>query len=140
MKCRRRAELNIPMTPMIDVVFLLLVFFVWTSSFQMEEMLLPSSMAATAGVGEAEVIELPPELETVVVTMTAKDGEVVYDVSDRRFDNVEQLQQFLASVVAIDAAVPVVVAPNDSVPLGAVVRAYDVARMVGFGKVHFAVE
>ena len=140
MKSRQRSELTIPMTPMIDVVFLLLVFFVWTSSFQVEEMLLPSSIAATSGGGEAQMIELPPELEMVVVAMSLTDGEVNYDVSDRRFDNIDQLRQFLSAVVAIDTGVPVVVAPNENVPLGAVVGAYDVARLLGFGKVHFAVE
>ena len=40
-----RRELEIKMTPMIDVVFLLLVFFVWTASFQAIEYLLPSSLS-----------------------------------------------------------------------------------------------
>ena len=30
-------SLELKMTPMIDVVFLLLVFFVWTSSFELPE-------------------------------------------------------------------------------------------------------
>ena len=34
-----RRELEIKMTPMIDVVFLLLVFFVWTASFHAVEYL-----------------------------------------------------------------------------------------------------
>ena len=34
---RRERDLKIEMTPMIDVVFLLLVFFVWTASFRMIE-------------------------------------------------------------------------------------------------------
>ncbi|MEO8496389.1 MAG: biopolymer transporter ExbD, partial [Planctomycetota bacterium] len=29
----RREPLDVKMTPMIDVVFLLLIFFVWTASF-----------------------------------------------------------------------------------------------------------
>ena len=41
---------DIPMTPMIDVVFLLLVFFVWTASFQLVENRLPGAIAPpTAG-------------------------------------------------------------------------------------------
>ena len=39
----RRDSLEIKMTPMIDVVFLLLIFFVWTASFQVVEYLLPRS-------------------------------------------------------------------------------------------------
>ena len=40
---RRAVSLN--MTPMIDVIFLLLVFFLATSSFQVVEKLLPSSVS-----------------------------------------------------------------------------------------------
>ena len=41
---RRAGDIDIDkaMTPMIDVVFLLLVFFVWTASFQIIEHVLPS--------------------------------------------------------------------------------------------------
>ena len=44
---RRGSENDIDsaMTPMIDVVFLLLVFFVWTASFQVVEFVLPSNMS-----------------------------------------------------------------------------------------------
>ena len=37
--------LEVKMTPMIDVVFLLLIFFVWTSSFELPEFDLPSALA-----------------------------------------------------------------------------------------------
>ena len=43
------ADLNTAMTPMIDVVFLLLVFFVWTASFQTIEYVLDSQVAAQQG-------------------------------------------------------------------------------------------
>ena len=48
---RRAGDIDIDkaMTPMIDVVFLLLVFFVWTASFQIIEHVLPSKMSAQLG-------------------------------------------------------------------------------------------
>ncbi len=39
---RERAPLEIQMTPLIDVVFLLLCFFVWTAGVLVAERLLPS--------------------------------------------------------------------------------------------------
>ena len=39
-------DLDSAMTPMIDVVFLLLVFFVWTASFTIVEHILDSEMSA----------------------------------------------------------------------------------------------
>ena len=47
----RREGLDVKMTPMIDVVFLLLIFFVATASFQMVEHVLPSSLQALPGSG-----------------------------------------------------------------------------------------
>ena len=55
-----RRELEIKMTPMIDVVFLLLVFFVWTASFQAVEYLLPSSLSQKQGSGQTVNLDQPP--------------------------------------------------------------------------------
>jgi biopolymer transport protein ExbD len=43
---RQRRDLDVKMTPMIDVVFLLLVFFLWTASFRISEQVLPSNISA----------------------------------------------------------------------------------------------
>ena len=56
-----RRPIEIVMTPMIDVIFLLLVFFLATSSFQLVELLMPSGVSETednAGNTEAP----PPEV------------------------------------------------------------------------------
>jgi biopolymer transport protein ExbD len=134
-----RTDFRTPMTAMIDVVFLLLVFFVWTSSFQIEELLLPSSIATTAGVGDAEAMDLPPELETVVVAIRT-DEQVRYSVNGRDLDDQAQLLRLLTKIAAIGTDVPVIIDPQVDVTLSAVIRAYDLARSVGFAKVHFAVE
>ncbi len=42
---KTNTSLQPPMTPMIDVVFLLLVFFIWTSSFDRPERDLRSQIA-----------------------------------------------------------------------------------------------
>ena len=42
-------DIDAAMTPMIDVVFLLLVFFVWTASFQIIEQALPSQLVSQTG-------------------------------------------------------------------------------------------
>ena len=42
---RRRREISISMTPMIDVVFLLLIFFLWSVGTHIDEFVLPSHVA-----------------------------------------------------------------------------------------------
>ena len=56
------------MTPMIDVVFLLLIFFVWTSSFQAIEAVLPSQLTSAGDPGRGS--DLPQEdFERIVVRL-----------------------------------------------------------------------
>jgi biopolymer transport protein ExbD len=136
----RRASFRTPMTAMIDVVFLLLVFFVWTASFQVEEQLLPSSLAAAAGVGDAKPLDVPAELETVIVAISKTESGSQWAVNGRALDSFQQLQDLLATVAGIGTEVPVIIDPQANVPLAQVVRAYDVARAAGFDRVHFAVE
>jgi len=49
----RRASVELQLTPMIDCVFLLMVYFIWSSSFKLAEMSLPSKLAAPASRGGA---------------------------------------------------------------------------------------
>jgi len=63
---KRREPLGIDLTPIIDVVFILLIFFIVTSTFKKDELALmldlPSSEAQAMEVKEDEVfIELSPD-------------------------------------------------------------------------------
>ncbi|MDG2012722.1 MAG: biopolymer transporter ExbD, partial [Pirellulaceae bacterium] len=51
----REHDINSTMTPMIDVVFLLLIFFVWTAGTQIVEYILPSQISAQLGNQETEL-------------------------------------------------------------------------------------
>ena len=75
---RRGGEIDIDsaMTPMIDVVFLLLVFFVWTSSFDLPEFDLPSSLAQPPNGGmESEVTDSQVEsFDEIIIKLDQRDG------------------------------------------------------------------
>lgn len=63
---KRREKLNIDLTPLVDVVFILLIFFIVTSVFKKEELALildlPSSDAKEAKYEEKNItIELSPD-------------------------------------------------------------------------------
>ena len=122
-----RARLNTPMTAMIDVVFLLLVFFVWTSSFQQEELLLPSSLAAAEGVGDTAL-----ELDAVrwnwrrsSCRIGWSDGRPKWMVNERPVGAFAEVQAILTEVANIGVDVPLIVEPLGDVPLAAAVRVYD---------------
>ena len=137
-----RRSLDVEMTSMIDVVFLLLVFFVWTASFQIVEQLLPSEMSSAEGTSRGAVEQPTPNIDfdLIVVKMTFDNAQPSWFVNDQPLASWSALSDKLSSIATIKSDVPVVVDPSATVPLGNVIDVYDLARKAGFGSVRFAVE
>ena len=138
---RQQRDLEIKMTPMIDVVFLLLVFFVWTASFRMVELILPSEVSVSAGSEPSEIIEPPPEkfdFENVVVRITGDDTAVAWSINETPVPNLQELSDRLQRIGKIKADAPVILHPDATVPLGEVIDVYDLSRIAGFATVQFA--
>ncbi len=134
----RREPLEIKMTPMIDVVFLLLVFFVWTASFQVVEYLLPSELSTLLG-NQAALEEPPPEadFEDVVIRIHWTDDQPGWTINDQQADSLAQLHQRLQAIAQVKQDAPVILHPDQEVPLGDVINVFDLSRLVGFEKIQF---
>jgi biopolymer transport protein ExbD len=128
------------MTAMIDVVFLLLIFFVCTASFQAVEMVLPSNLLVSNTASVDVPIEPPEELERIVVELLATDAGVTWRVNDQPCTDRVELQELLAAIAAVDRTLPVVVDCQDAVPLAEAIAVYDLSRSLGLEKVQFAAE
>jgi biopolymer transport protein ExbD len=133
-----RGSIEIAMTPMIDVVFLLLVFFVCTASFQAPEDVLPSSILAAGTTPSDLKLEPEPNLERVVVKLRSPAGRLAWIVNDRPYDNLRAVRDGLKAVAEIDPGLPVILDVDGAVPLGDVIDVYDISRVVGFDKIQFA--
>jgi len=148
----RRRELEVSMTPMIDVVFLLLIFFVCTASFQLPESILPSHLQLPGTSAEP----LPPEwdsveLERIVVRITGarnasharsspeSPSQVGYAINDQPCPSLSRLGALLRSLASIDASLPVVLDIADEVLLDRVIDTYDACRLAGFEQIQFAI-
>jgi len=124
---------------MIDVVFLLLVFFVWSARFTPIENLIQSDVLAASG--STASTDEPPQIEDfdrIVIRLLADPRGVVWVVNDQPREGPEAVAKLLGALAAIHPAAPVVVDPAGDVPLGEVITAYDLARGAGFNKVQFA--
>lgn len=135
-----RSNLEIQMTPMIDVVFLLLVFFVWTAGFQIAEYILPSNVSAAAG-NAANPNEPPPpeaDFDNVVVRLQGDGEQLQWLVNGESMASLEQVGATLARIAKIKPDAPVILHPDQGVPLGSVIDAYDTARGASLKKVQFA--
>ncbi|MFW6171485.1 MAG: biopolymer transporter ExbD [Planctomycetota bacterium] len=137
----RRNAMEIKMTPMIDVVFLLLVFFLWTASFQVVEQVLPSHLREVAGTRAAPSEELPPieeDFDKVVVRVLWVDERPQWRINQIRFGDLQQVRARLESIAAIKRDAPVILHPEKDVSLGHVIDLYDLTRLVGFEEIQFA--
>ena len=127
------------MTPMIDVVFQLLIFFICTMNFQALEEILPTNLRASSGVGAQ--VPLDPELaelEEIVVRIVFRDGATQWLINDRPYPQLKLVRGVLAQLAQIRTDLPVILDVEADVPLGDVIDVYDVCRLAGFDKIHFA--
>ena len=139
---RRTADsLEVKMTPMIDVVFLLLIFFVWTSSFELPEYDLPSALAQPPpGGSESITSEVPPpeEFDEIVVRLLSLEGRTVLQLNGQPVADADALQQRLTEIVSLGVQPPVIVDPSDEITMDHAIEAYDAARAAGVDRVLFA--
>jgi len=138
--------MEIMMTPMIDVVFLLLIFFLTTSSFEILEQLLPSGISDKGIVAAGNTENIPPpevftDLNDCIVKIVAKPGEnktYTYEFNGASIATPQAIAQRLRAIIAVRADIPIIVDPDDSVPIALAVEIYDQARAAGGLQVFFA--
>ncbi|MFT5525393.1 MAG: biopolymer transport protein ExbD [Pirellulaceae bacterium] len=90
-KTDRHYAPELELTGMIDVVFLLLVFFIATASFIRTEREMPSSIRFQT-TGSADVNQ---DLERAVVYVSQNGDQVTYRVGRRQFSSPDSLEEFL---------------------------------------------
>jgi biopolymer transport protein ExbD len=132
---------DLQLTPMIDCVFLLLVYFLWSSSFVVAERVLPSELSSAPGTGAATAETTPPpeaDFDPLVIRVLATPAGPAWRVNDAPLASLAELQKLLATIARIERAAPLVIHPNPDVPLGDVIDVLDLTRVAGFENVQLA--
>lgn len=134
MKFRRkiREELSVNITPLIDVVFLLLIFFMVTTTFNRETRLLvnlPEAKAETAST-QADQIEI----------LVAREG--TYSINGRNLINnrIETLIRGLEVESGGDRNLPVLLVADAEATHQSVVTAMDAIGQSGFTRLNIATQ
>lgn len=126
MKFRRQRteDEGINLTPLIDVVFLLLIFFMVSTTFTKRTQL---SVDLPEAVGEKNS-EAPRQIEIMI----SADGS--YAVNDQALVNnkVETLKAAITKLAEGDTKIPLVITADAKTPHQAVVQAMDAAGQLGF--------
>ncbi|NKB31801.1 MAG: biopolymer transporter ExbD [Pseudomonadales bacterium] len=134
MKFKRtvRDELSINITPLIDVVFLLLIFFMVTTTFSRETRLLVNLPEANAETAENE----PTQIEIVV----AREGN--YAINGRALVNnrIETLVRGLELESGGDRNLPIILIADAEATHQSVVTAMDAIGQSGFTRLNIATQ
>ena len=144
---RSRPPLRLPMTPLIDIVFLLLVFFVCTVQFREPEDLLATHMAL-AGSGGEQVAPPPAELDLGPINVTVTKQQLVAEFQGRRFnfsaaDFEAALTRLTAQVqrwLRHDAEIPIRLRSDPDVSTVRFLRVYDAFLQAGIQRVDLVPE
>lgn len=127
---RRREEPGVNLTPLIDVVFLLLIFFMVSTTFTRETRLLVDLPEA-----DSEAAEPAPRQVEILVDETGAyriNGEPLVD------GQVRTIQAALYEVTAGDTTRPLLISADADAAHAAVVRAMDAAGQMGFSRLRIA--
>ena len=126
---QRREDVSVNLTPLIDVVFLLLIFFMVSTTFTRETQLsidLPEAMGQARETKDAEIEILIDESGQYRV-----NGKGLVD------DRMRTLQAAIYKISAGDTTRPMVITADAQTSHQAVVRAMDVVGQMGF--VHLSI-
>lgn len=127
------------MTPMIDVIFLLLVFFVCTANFKPPEEILPMDTTLPGSMAAEVVLPDPLSLDIVHIQIFF-DSEPHWQIEGNRCTALHEVQTILRSIRDIKADIPVIIESADNVPMENVIDVYDICRSVGLSQIQFSAD
>ncbi len=131
-RSERRDEVDLDITPLIDVVFLLLIFFMVSTTFEHN-----SEINITLPSSSKEVTEAKPD--AVNVGLDAQGN--VY-INDRSLVNaqLETIKAALSDALVGLNEPPVIISADSNATHQSVVRVMDAARQLGLVKITFATQ
>ncbi len=124
------------MTPMIDVVFQLLIFFLCTASFQMAEQSLATTLPPTGAATYSPPKEIQ-ELELIRIDLRQRDRNLLIRLNGNPCSSVNELRDRLRQLLTL-AELPAVLDVSSEVEIGHVVTVYDTCLNLGLKNIHFA--
>ena len=130
-KVQRQTKIELSMTSMIDVVFLLLIFFMTTASFVKTERNLDSTIKVKQSAGRQSARDLEP---TIVEVMRGSAG-FVYKLGGREIESGEELTGLLRQLDnKIEGAF---VRVSDEAPFRMAACALQACKSAGFASVTY---
>jgi biopolymer transport protein ExbD len=134
---RKKRTPELRMTPMIDVIFLLLVFFVCTANFQQIEGVLPTNMSLSGSSPIEIVLPKLENLDTAQIRLTF-DNVPHWQIEGNQCRSIQNVQEVLQKLREIRQDIPVIIDSSENVPMEHVIDVYDACRSAGLSRIQFA--
>lgn len=129
-KKKHNVELNL--TPLIDVVFLLLIFFMVSTSFTRETQIkleLPKA--------DVEKLESDPEVIEISID---KQGRMFMNGNALVSSDIENLKKVISPIISRDKNIPLIISADANTPYQSVVIAMDAASQLGISNIKMATQ
>ena len=133
MKCRRQDNKNprVNLTPLIDTVFLLLIFFMMTTTFNKESQL---SINLPEVAGEQPVEQQKP----IRIIINANGNYALNDIEHSLINSkLDTLERALGKLIKNQSDLPLLISADGQAPHSAVMRAMEAARNLGITRISF---
>lgn len=124
------ADISLDLTPLIDVVFLLLIFFMVSMTFDRETVLNVDLPEATGEQTEAEVKVLDIQISV--------DGNYAINNQTLVNNELKTLKIAMMKISDGDTSLALLISADRNAPHHAVVRAMDAAGQLGFSRLSIA--
>ena len=125
-KRQNKEELSPNLTPLIDIVFLLLIFFMVSTTFTKE-----NHLSINLPEAEGEVADAPKKMVEVIIDMHGQ-----YSVNGQSLisNKLLTLKQAIEKTSQGDRSLPFIITADAATPHESVVRAMDAAGQLGFSR------
>lgn len=131
-RSQRRDDVELNITPLIDVVFLLLIFFMVSTSFERD-----SEINITLPEASEEYTEVKPDMINVDVD---KEGRVYINEQPLINSQLSTIREALRDAMQGLEEPPVIISADAQTAHQLVIRVMDAARQLGLIKITFATQ
>jgi len=129
---KKKQEIAVNLTPLIDVVFLLLIFFMVSTSFTRETQI-------KLDLPKASVEPLDSKPESLEISID-KEGRFFINGKGLVNESIETLKKAIAPLIENNSNIAVIISADANTPYQSVVTAMDAASQLGISNLKMATQ
>ncbi|MDR1923535.1 MAG: biopolymer transporter ExbD [Planctomycetaceae bacterium] len=136
---RKRVVPELKMTAMIDIIFLLLIFFVCTANFRLHESQMKADMSLDGNSDNSITLVIPDtaDIDVAVIKIAFRESPS-WQIASNKCNSIAQLRALLRQLGNVQNDLPIIIDSEPNVPIEHVIDTYDACRVAGLTNIQFA--